>query len=69
MPRAINSGEQGAWVWPAWAGESGAPLQGLAVSRILPCGPELLSELYLDLRAREGQSDKIIASNCDLEKL
>lgn len=69
MPRAINSGEQGGWVWPAWASESGALPQGLTVSRILPCSPELLSELYLDLRAREGQSDKITASNCDLEKL
>lgn len=69
-PRPINTREQGALAWPpvplGWgeAPEKGAPPQGLR-----PCSSERLSELYLDLWAREGPSYKITASNCNLEQL
>lgn len=43
--------------------------QDFAQSRISHWSPGCLSELYLDLWAREGPSYKITASNCNLEKL
>lgn len=72
-PRSVYTGGQVCkLVWPYWrseAPEREAPPQDFALSGISPWSPEWLSELYFDLWAREGPSYKIIASNCNLEKL
>lgn len=70
-PTSVNRGAGSHGV--ALLGELGprerTTFRAFAQSRISPWSPEWLSELYLDLWAREGLSYKIIASNCNPEKL